>query len=113
MSDRPVTVRYGSTYPPYATQLVDPDAPSFRPVMQRIAHKHVSLGIRPEQYSIVGHNLMAAVAEVVQSEGVVAHEVSPRSRIAGGRSGRRARRSRSSTATRHSATSRSARRRGT
>lgn len=23
----------------YATQLVDPDAPSFRPVMDRIAHK--------------------------------------------------------------------------
>ncbi|MGH3363839.1 MAG: globin domain-containing protein [Nocardioidaceae bacterium] len=49
----------------YATQLVDPDAPSFRPVMQRIAHKHVSLGIRPEQYTIVGHHLMKAVAEVL------------------------------------------------
>lgn len=49
----------------YATQLVDPDAPSFRPVMQRIAHKHVSLGIRPEQYTIVGHHLMNAVAEVL------------------------------------------------
>lgn len=49
----------------YATQLVDPDAPCFRPVMQRIAHKHVSLGIRPEQYTIVGHHLMKAVAEVL------------------------------------------------
>ena len=49
----------------YAVHLVDPDAPSFRPVMQRIAHKHVSLGIRPEQYTIVGHHLMAAVAEVL------------------------------------------------
>jgi nitric oxide dioxygenase len=49
----------------YATQLVDPGAPSFRPVMQRIAHKHVSLGIRPEQYTIVGHHLMNAVGEVL------------------------------------------------
>ncbi len=49
----------------YATQLVDPDAPSFRPVMERIAHKHVSLGIRPEQYTIVGRHLMAAVGEVL------------------------------------------------
>ncbi len=49
----------------YAIQLVDPDAPSFAPVMRRIAHKHVSLGIRPEQYTIVGHHLMKAVAEVL------------------------------------------------
>lgn len=49
----------------YATQLVDPDAPSFTPVMRRIAHKHVSLGIRPEQYTIVGQHLLAAVAEVL------------------------------------------------
>ena len=49
----------------YATQLVDPNAPSFAPVMRRIAHKHVSLGIRPEQYTIVGHHLMKAGAEVL------------------------------------------------
>jgi nitric oxide dioxygenase len=49
----------------YAVHLLDPDAPSFQPVMQRIAHKHVSLGIRPEQYTIVGRHLMAAVAEVL------------------------------------------------
>ncbi len=49
----------------YAVHLVDPDAPSFRPVMQRIAHKHVSLGIRPEQYTIVGHHLLKAVGEVL------------------------------------------------
>src|SRR6476646_3959135 len=49
----------------YATQLVDPNAPSFAPVMRRIDHKHVSLGIRPEQYTIVGHHLMKAVAEVL------------------------------------------------
>ncbi|MGY1744196.1 globin domain-containing protein [Blastococcus sp. SYSU D00695] len=49
----------------YAVQLIDPDAPSFTPVLERIAHKHVSLGIRPEQYTIVGHHLIAAVAEVL------------------------------------------------
>ncbi|MCU1693407.1 MAG: hemin transporter [Frankiales bacterium] len=49
----------------YAVQLIDPDAPSFAHVMTRIAHKHVSLGIRPEQYTIVGTHLLAAVAEVL------------------------------------------------
>jgi len=49
----------------YAVQLIDPDAPSFQPVMQRIAHKHVSLGIRPEQYTIVGRFLMGAIGEVL------------------------------------------------
>ena len=33
--------------------------------MRRIAFKHVSLGIRPEQYTIVGHHLLAAVGEVL------------------------------------------------
>ena len=49
----------------YAVQLLDPDAPSFHHVMQRIAYKHISLGIKPEQYTIVGHHLLAAVAEVL------------------------------------------------
>lgn len=49
----------------YAVQLIDPDAPSFEHVMQRIAHKHISLGIRPDQYTIVGHHLLAAVGEVL------------------------------------------------
>ena len=49
----------------YAVQLIDPDAPPFHHVMQRIAFKHVSLGIRPEQYTIVGHHLLAAVGEVL------------------------------------------------
>ena len=49
----------------YAVQLIDPDAPSFDRVMQRIAYKHISLGIRPEQYTIVGHHLLAAVGEVL------------------------------------------------
>ena len=45
----------------YAVQLIDPDAPSFDHVMRRIAYKHISLGIRPEQYTIVGDHLLAAV----------------------------------------------------
>lgn len=49
----------------YAVQLIDPDAPSFQHVMKRIAYKHISLGIRPEQYTVVGHHLLAAVGEVL------------------------------------------------
>ena len=49
----------------YAVHLINPDAPSFDHVLRRIAYKHVSLGIRPEQYTIVGRNLMAAVGEVL------------------------------------------------
>ena len=49
----------------YAVQLIDPKAPSFDHVMRRIAYKHVSLGIRPEQYTIVGENLLASVGEVL------------------------------------------------
>jgi nitric oxide dioxygenase len=49
----------------YAVQLLDPSAPSFAHVMRRIAYKHVSLGIGPEQYTIVGRHLLAAVGEVL------------------------------------------------
>jgi nitric oxide dioxygenase len=49
----------------FAVQLVDPDAPDFTPVMNRIAHKHVSLGIRARQYTIVGKHLLDAVGVVL------------------------------------------------
>ena len=49
----------------YAVHLIDPAAPSFAHVLRRIAYKHVSLGIRPEQYTIVGHHLLVAVSEVL------------------------------------------------
>ena len=49
----------------YAVQLIDPKAPSFDHVMRRIAFKHVSLGICPEQYTIVGEHLLASVGEVL------------------------------------------------
>lgn len=49
----------------FAVQLIDPDAPDFTPVMRRIAHKHVSLGIQARQYTIVGHHLLDAVGAVL------------------------------------------------
>jgi nitric oxide dioxygenase len=49
----------------YAVQLIDPTAPSFEHVMRRIAYKHISLGIRPEQYTIVGRHLLGAVGDVL------------------------------------------------
>lgn len=49
----------------YALSLIDPDAPDFTPVMQRIAHKHVSLGIQAQEYTIVGHHLLKAVGAVL------------------------------------------------
>lgn len=49
----------------FAVQLIDPDAPDFTPVMQRIAHKHVSLGIKASEYTIVGHYLLEAVGTVL------------------------------------------------
>ena len=49
----------------YAVHLTNPEAPSFDHVLRRIAYKHCSLGIRPEQYTIVGRHLIAAVGEVL------------------------------------------------
>jgi nitric oxide dioxygenase len=49
----------------FAVQLIDPDAPDFTPVMRRIAHKHVSLGVQARQYTVVGHHLLDAVGTVL------------------------------------------------
>jgi hemoglobin-like flavoprotein len=49
----------------YAVHLIDPEAPSFDHVLRRIAYKHVSLGIRPEQYTIVGEHFLASVGGVL------------------------------------------------
>ena len=49
----------------YAVHLIDPEAPPFHRVLERIAYKHISLGIRPEQYTIVGYHLLGAVGDVL------------------------------------------------
>ncbi|KAA9393329.1 hemin transporter [Kocuria coralli] len=49
----------------FAVHLIDPEAPDFTPVMQRIAHKHVSLGIKAPEYTIVGRYLLGAVKKVL------------------------------------------------
>lgn len=36
------------------------------PAVTRIAHKHTSLGITPQQYPLVGANLLAAIQEVLE-----------------------------------------------
>ncbi|MEU2868909.1 globin domain-containing protein [Streptomyces olivoreticuli] len=49
----------------FATALVE--HPEIRPdaMLSRIAHKHASLGIAPEQYPLVQRHLFAAIAEVL------------------------------------------------
>src|SRR5690606_12637971 len=50
----------------FAEHLVSPDsATPFQQMLSRIAHKHASLGVRPEQYTIVGRHLLDAVADVL------------------------------------------------
>jgi nitric oxide dioxygenase len=38
---------------------------SITPVLKHVAHKHCSLGIRPEHYLIVGHHLTEAIQEII------------------------------------------------
>ncbi len=47
----------------YAENIHDPSV--LLPVVERIAHKHTSLGIRAEQYAIVGKHLLASINEVL------------------------------------------------
>lgn len=47
----------------YAENIEDPS--SLMAVLGNIAHKHASLGVRPEQYPIVGEHLLAAIKEVL------------------------------------------------
>jgi nitric oxide dioxygenase len=49
----------------FATHLLD--HPEQRPdaMLHRVAHKHASLGITPEQYDVVHEHLFAAIAEVL------------------------------------------------
>jgi nitric oxide dioxygenase len=47
----------------YAENIDDPSV--LATAVTRIGHKHVSLDIRPEQYAIVGRNLLASISEVL------------------------------------------------
>ena len=47
----------------YAAHIDDPSV--LLPVVARVAHKHVSLGIRAEHYTIVGKHLLASIKEVL------------------------------------------------
>jgi nitric oxide dioxygenase len=47
----------------YAENIEDPS--SLMAVLKNIANKHASLGVRPEQYPIVGEHLLAAIKEVL------------------------------------------------
>ena len=49
----------------YADHIDDPSV--LIPVLERIAAKHVSLGIRKEHYAIVGKHLLASIREVLGS----------------------------------------------
>jgi len=47
----------------YAANIGNPGA--LGPVVNRIVHKHVSVGIRAEHYPIVGHHLLGAISETL------------------------------------------------
>jgi nitric oxide dioxygenase len=47
----------------YAANIGNPGA--LGPVVKRIVHKHVSVGIRADHYPIVGHHLLGAIKEVL------------------------------------------------
>ena len=49
----------------YAGLVVNHDAPEVDALLSRIAHKHASLGIAPEQYPIVHQHLFEAIAQVL------------------------------------------------
>lgn len=51
----------------FAKHLVDPLAPDPVKMLNRVAHKHASLGITADQYQLVHDNLMAAIADVLAS----------------------------------------------
>lgn len=49
----------------YATKLMETPQRTPEHLLSRIAHKHASLGIRPDQYQIVNDHLMWAIADVL------------------------------------------------
>ncbi|MGB3372261.1 MAG: globin domain-containing protein, partial [Rhodococcus sp. (in: high G+C Gram-positive bacteria)] len=65
----------------FASHLVDPDLPHPAQMLTRIGHRHVSLGITPDQYSIVHDHLFAAIVEVLGAETVTAEVASAWDRV--------------------------------
>ncbi len=49
----------------FATLQLDPDPARVEAILSRIAHKHASLGIKPDEYWIVHEHLFAAIVEVL------------------------------------------------
>ena len=49
----------------FATALVETPARTPESLLRRIAHKHASLGIRPDQYQVVHDHLMWAIVDVL------------------------------------------------
>ncbi len=47
----------------YARHIDDPSV--LLPVLERVSRKHVSLGVRPEHYAVVGRHLLASIGEVL------------------------------------------------
>lgn len=56
----------------FAAHLVDPSLPHPADLLSRIGHKHASLGITADQYSIVHEHLFAAIVEVLGADTVTA-----------------------------------------
>lgn len=50
----------------YAANIDDPTV--LLPVLERVGNKHVSLGVRPEHYGIIGQHLLASIEEVLGTD---------------------------------------------
>lgn len=57
-----------ASFATFAKTLVDPDAPDPAQLISRIGHKHVSVGIREDQYPIVHTHLFDAIEEILTPE---------------------------------------------
>ena len=56
----------------FAAHLVDPNLPHPADLLSRIGHKHASLGITADQYTVVHEHLFAAIVEVLGAATVTA-----------------------------------------
>ncbi|MCF4007318.1 globin domain-containing protein [Corynebacterium uropygiale] len=57
-----------ASFATFAKTLVDPEAPDPAELLARIGHKHVSVGIREDQYPIVHTHLFDAIEEILTPE---------------------------------------------